>query len=132
MTSISGVSGTTAQTSTASSTTSNMVDYDTFLKLLVAEMKNQDPTNPMDSTEYVAQLANFSNVEQGVQINKKLDQLLQFSSISQAGSLIGRTLTSPDGTVTGTIQEVRVFDDGVIAVLDGGEQVVVGGGVTIS
>lgn len=132
MTSISGVTGTTAQTSAASAAASNMVDYNTFLKLLVAEMKNQDPTNPMDSTEYVAQLANFSNVEQGVQTNKKLDQLLQFSSISQAGSLIGRTLTSPDGDVTGTIKEVRIFNDGVVAVLEGGEQVVVGGGVTIS
>lgn len=132
MTSISGVTGTTAQTSAASAAASNMVDYNTFLKLLVAEMKNQDPTNPMDSTEYVAQLANFSNVEQGVQTNKKLDQLLQFSSISQAGSLIGRTLTSPDGDVSGTIKEVRIFNDGVVAVLEGGEQVVVGGGVTIS
>ena len=53
------------------------VDYQAFLRLLVAEMKNQDPTSPMESTDYVAQLATFSQVEQSVQANAKLDQILQ-------------------------------------------------------
>ena len=52
--------------------------------------------------------------------------------LQQAGSIIGRTLTTPDGEVTGKIKEVRVFDDGIVAVLESGDQVVVGGGVTIS
>lgn len=108
------------------------VDYDSFLKLLVAELKNQDPTEPMDATQYVSQLATFSNVEQSIQTNDKLDEILRAGFLQQAGSLIGRTLTSPDGTITGKIEEVRVFDDGIAAVLDNGEQVVVGGGVTIS
>ena len=54
------------------------VDYQAFLRLLVAEMKNQDPTSPMESTDYVAQLATFSQVEQSVQANAKLDQILFF------------------------------------------------------
>lgn len=126
----------TSATSTAStaavSNAKSRVDYDSFLRLLVAELKNQDPTEPMDSTEYVAQLATFSNVEQGIQTNAKLDDLISMGYLQQAGSIIGRTLTSPEGDVTGTIEEVRVFDDGIVAVLDNGEQVVVGGGVTIS
>ena len=127
------VSSATSATSTAavSNSTAN-VDYDSFLKLLVAELKNQDPTKPMESTEFVAQLATFSNVEQGIQTNNKLDDLISMGYLQQAGSIIGRTLTSPDGTVTGTIEEVRVFNDGIVAVLDNGEQVLVGGGVTIS
>ena len=64
-------------------------------------MKNQDPTSPMDSTQYVAQLAAFSQVEQSVQINSKLDQMLQSSALAQADSLIGRTITSADGKITG-------------------------------
>ena len=108
------------------------VDYNSFLKLLVAELKNQDPTEPMDATQYVAQLASFSNVEQAIQTNAKLDDLIQMSYLQQAGSIIGRTLTTPDGAVTGKIDEVRVFDDGIVAVLDNGEQVLVSGGVTIS
>lgn len=108
------------------------VDYQTFLRLLVAEMKNQDPTKPMESTEYVAQLAAFSNVEQSVQLNAKLDQMLSVSLISQAEALIGRVVTSPDGAVSGTVSEVKVYDDGLVAVLESGEQMVVSGGVTIS
>ncbi|MFU0505461.1 flagellar hook assembly protein FlgD [Pseudaminobacter sp. NGMCC 1.201702] len=107
------------------------VDYQSFLRLLVAEMKNQDPTNPMDSTQYVAQLASFSQVEQSVQINTKLDQLLQASSLSQAGALIGRTVASADGTLSGKVAEVRIMSDGIVAVLDNGESVVMGPGVVI-
>jgi flagellar basal-body rod modification protein FlgD len=107
------------------------VDYQSFLRLLVAEMKNQDPTNPMDSTQYVAQLASFSQVEQSVQINTKLDQLLQASSLSQAGALIGRTVASADGTLSGKVAEVRIMSDGIVAVLDSGESVVMGPGVVI-
>lgn len=108
------------------------VDYDSFLRLLVAEMKNQDPTNPMDSTQYVAQLAAFSQVEQSVQINSKLDNLLQSSTLSQADALIGRTVTSADGTVTGEVVEVRLTSGGVVAVLDTGETVDVGAGISIT
>ena len=108
------------------------VDYQSFLKLLVAEMKNQDPTSPMESTDYVAQLATFSQVEQSVQINNRLDQILQASVLSQAGSIIGRTVTSADGEITGTVAEVRLFSDGIIAVLDNDEEVPILPGVTIS
>ena len=58
--------------------------------------------------------------------------LLRSGYLSEAGSLIGRTLTTPDNAVSGTIEQVRVFDDGVVAVLNSGEEVVVSGGVTIS
>lgn len=108
------------------------VDYQSFLKLLVAEMKNQDPTNPMDSSDYVAQLATFSQVEQSVQINSKLDQLLQSSVLAQADSIIGRTLTSADGKISGVVEEVRLFSDGLIAVLADGQELPVLPGVVIS
>lgn len=109
----------------------NMVDYQAFLKLLVSQMKNQDPTNPMDSTDYVAQLATFSQVEQSVQMNKKLDQLLQASSLNQAGGLIGREIEAMDGSVSGRIEAVKVYSDGIIAVLEGGQEVAISPGVVI-
>jgi flagellar basal-body rod modification protein FlgD len=85
------------------------LDYNAFLRLLVEQMKNQDPTEPMDSTEYVAQLATFSNVEQSIQTNSSLNELLKASYLSQAGSIVGRTVTSHDGSVSGTVAEVRVW-----------------------
>ncbi|MBL8581133.1 MAG: flagellar hook assembly protein FlgD [Rhizobiaceae bacterium] len=107
------------------------VDYQSFLRLLVAQMKNQDPTNPMDSTQYVAQLASFSQVEQSVQINGKLDQLLQSSALSQADDLIGNQITSADGKTTGIVSEVRLTATGLVAVLQGGGEVTVTTGVTV-
>lgn len=119
----------TAATDSASKAS---VDYQSFLKLLVAQMKNQDPTDPMDSTQYMAQLAAFSQVEQSVQMNTKLDQMLQSSVLGQADALIGRTVTSADGAVSGKVEEVRLTSNGMVAVLAGGKEIVVGAGITIS
>ena len=116
----------------ASAIPQTTVDYQSFLKLLVAQMKNQDPTNPMDSTQYVAQLAAFSQVEQSVQMNTKLDQMLQSSTLEQAASIIGRTITSADGETTGKVAEVKLISNGIVAVLEGGTEVTVGPGVKIS
>ncbi|MER8624250.1 flagellar hook assembly protein FlgD [Mesorhizobium sp. M1143] len=112
-------------------TSKTAVDYQSFLKLLIAEMKNQDPTKPMDSTQYVAQLATFSQVEQSVQTNTKLDQIMQSSALSQADSLIGRSITSADGKTTGVVASVKLASNGVIAVLQNGTEVPVGAGVSI-
>lgn len=123
----------TASTSAAASASAKAtLDYDTFLTLLVQQMKNQDPTEPMDATEQIAQLATFSQVEQTIQTNKNLENLLQSSTLGQAGSMIGRTLTSADGTISGEIEQVKVYSDGLIALLDTGEEVVIGAGVIIS
>ncbi|AZO11691.1 MULTISPECIES: flagellar hook assembly protein FlgD [unclassified Mesorhizobium] len=117
--------------STTTATSKTAVDYQSFLKLLIAEMKNQDPTKPMDSTQYVAQLATFSQVEQSVQANTKLDQIIQSSALSQADALIGRSITSADGKTTGTVASVKLASSGLIAVLQNGTEVPVGTGVSI-
>ncbi|WP_082733927.1 flagellar hook assembly protein FlgD [Polycladidibacter hongkongensis] len=109
----------------------SFLDYQAFLKLFMASLKNQDPTKPMDTAEYMGQLAQFSNVEQAVQTNTKLAALLQQNSVDQAASLIGKTLTTADG-VTGTIKSIQIFSDGNVAVLEDGTKVIVGPGVTIS
>ncbi|MER9403045.1 flagellar hook assembly protein FlgD [Mesorhizobium caraganae] len=112
-------------------TSKTAVDYQSFLKLLIAEMKNQDPTKPMDSTQYVAQLATFSQVEQSVQTNTKLDQIMKSSALSQADALIGRSITSADGKTTGVVASVKLASSGLIAVLQNGTEVPVGAGVSI-
>lgn len=107
------------------------VDYQSFLRLLVAQMRNQDPTAPMDATQYVSQLATFSQVEQSVQINGKLEQMLQSSALAQADAIIGRNLTSADGTVSGKVVEVKLTSTGVTARLEGGGEIAVGPGVVV-
>ena len=75
---VTSIQSTTASTSTSSSasTTSAMGDYNTFLQLLIAQAKNQDPTNPTDPAQYVQQFAALSQVEQSVTANAKLDQII--------------------------------------------------------
>ncbi|RMF38691.1 MAG: hypothetical protein D6754_06925 [Alphaproteobacteria bacterium] len=62
-------------------------DFKTFLRLLTAQLRAQDPLNPADSTEFVAQLADFAGVEQQVQTNTKLDALVGALSDQQARGL---------------------------------------------
>ena len=124
--------GASTYASQSDAVSKTQVDYQSFLKLLVAQMKNQDPTNPMDSTQYMAQLASFSQVEQSVQMNQKLDQMLQSSTLAQADAIIGRMVTSADGETSGKVAEVRLISNGIVAVLEGGKEVVMGPGVKIS
>lgn len=121
--------------STSTTTAKSSVDYDTFLKLLIAQMRNQDPTNPTDPTEYMSQLAEFSQVEQAIQTNTKLDSLLSASALEQADGLIGRSLSfiSTEGnSVSGKIASISIVSGGAIATLTDGQSVYLGAGVTIS
>lgn len=117
---------------TAAAAKQTTLNYDNFLKLLLAQMKNQNPTDPMKSTEYMGQLATFSQVEQSVNINSKLDALLTSSTLSQAGNLVGHTVTSADKSVTGTVVSVQVANNGLLAHLDNGKDVPYEPGMTVS
>ena len=129
-TATSQTAATAAATKSATGIAASM-NADTFLTLLMTQLKNQDPTKPMDSTQYVAQLATFSQVEQSVQTNTKLDQIMQSSALSQADALIGRSITSADGKTTGVVASVKLASNGLIAVLQNGTEVPVGAGVSI-
>ena len=108
------------------------LDYDSFLTLLIAQLKNQDPTEPQDSAQYIAQLATFSNVEQSIKTNAKLDELMTTFALSQAEGLIGRTVTSADGSITGKVDSVKIITGGAVAVLEGGGEVPLDAGIRIS
>jgi flagellar basal-body rod modification protein FlgD len=125
----------TTSTGTTAAASSNGVDYNTFLQLLVAEMKNQDPTNPMDTSQYMSQFAQLSTVEQAMQTNTKLDALLSSQALSQADGLIGRTVSFTDSTgasFSGKIASVSINSDGSIATLENGTKVAIGPGLTLS
>ena len=122
----------TSSTSTAAASAAT-VDYNSFLKLLVAELQNQDPTSPADPTQYMSQLASFSAVGQTIQTNTKLDTLLTSSALTQAENTVGRTVTSADGNTTGTVTSVAIGTGGTVtATLATGQTVVMGSGVTVS
>ncbi len=70
-------------------------DLESFLLLLVTQLKNQDPLSPMDSNQFAAQLAQFATVEQAIKTNKSLDDLIGISKAGQAAaavSYLGKTI----------------------------------------
>ncbi|KAF2990632.1 flagellar hook assembly protein FlgD [Methylocystis sp. MJC1] len=123
-------SKTPATTQTAS--TSGLDNYNAFLQLLVTQLRNQDPTKPMDPTQTVTQLATFASVEQSVQGNQLLTSLLESSRLDQAANAIGKTVTSADGSVKGTIKSMSIGSSGLVATLTSGATVAIGAGVSIS
>lgn len=97
--------GTTAAASALSQQAagSKNLDKEAFLKLLVAQLKNQDPLQPQENSEFVAQLAQFSSLEQTMGINSRLDTLTlqsQGLSNSQVVSLVGQTVTVEGNSVS--------------------------------
>ena len=118
-----------AKTAPASKSSLN---YDAFLQLLIAQMRNQDPTEPVDPTTQMAQLATFSQVEQAIKTNAKLDAMLTSAALSQADGIIGRTITSADGNTSGEAVALTVGAEGAVAILKDGTEVPLGAGVKIS
>jgi flagellar basal-body rod modification protein FlgD len=100
-----GASSSTSATGSTSSTsgTSAADLQNTFLQLLVAQLKNQDPTNPMDSSQMTSQLAQISTVQGISQLNTSLTSLstqLAAGQQSQAALLIGSTVLAPGSSIT--------------------------------
>jgi flagellar basal-body rod modification protein FlgD len=101
-----------------------------FLKLLVAQMRNQDPSNPMDSSQMMAQTATFSQVEKLEELATQNAAMLVLQEASTAGAMVGRTATYTDSDgskVTGKISAVRLAqaNQEAVAVI-GGKDVPVG------
>src|ERR1700749_1253918 len=106
-------SSATSSISTTASAAPNSLSYNDFLTLLMSELKNQDPTQPMDPGQMVSQLATVSQVGQSVQTNTTLSSLLTSQALSQAEMLVGQKITSSDGTTSGTVASVNVSGTGV-------------------
>jgi flagellar basal-body rod modification protein FlgD len=97
-----------ASTDSASSDKTRQLGKQDFLKLLMAQLQNQDPLKPMDDTQMIAQMAQFSALEATQQLQQTIQQSNNVQTIFQAGALIGKYIqanesdgTSTTGAVTG-------------------------------
>src|SRR5574344_3106441 len=84
-------------------TASQQLGKDDFLKLLITQLSNQDPTNPMENTEFVAQMAQFSSLEQMTNMSTGFDRLSSMLTSNNAVNTIGKTvdLNIGDAQTTG-------------------------------
>jgi flagellar basal-body rod modification protein FlgD len=96
----------TATSSSTSSTSNDQMGKDTFLKLLVAQLKYQDPSNPADATQFLSQTAQFSVVEKLADLTTLDQQMLTASQSQSAAGLIGKQISWTDSsnkTQTGVV-----------------------------
>src|SRR3954463_768243 len=110
---------TTATTATAAPSSTKKADpvlgKDDFLKLMVAQMKNQDPMNPADDKDNIAQMAQFSSLEQITNLATATQDLANKMSLTQNIGLLGHTVTytGANGTaVSGTVDGMNLDKTG--------------------
>ncbi|NIM06540.1 MAG: hypothetical protein GTO55_08935 [Armatimonadetes bacterium] len=110
-----GISGSVVPPSSDSTSAPRELGKDAFLNLLVTQIRFQDPLAPLEDREFIAQLAQFSSLEQMQYVNDNLVVLAQMQAISQAASLIGKHVTTKAGangeTISGLVDAV-LFEGG--------------------
>ena len=96
----------------------NDLGKDAFLKLLIAQLTHQDPTNPMQDTQFVSQLAQYSGIEQQMTMNKNLETMIMQQSLSTAAQA-----TALIGSIIGYTDEEGLYKMGQVVFIDivGGE-----------
>jgi len=101
-----------------------------YMKLLVTQLQNQNPLEPLDNKDMSAQLAQFSQLQQTENLNTSFSKVLESVQRSYASSLIGKEVSfktqAADGdieTQTGEVEEVTIADDGAILLIVDGQQV---------
>jgi len=91
--------------------TNSFSDKNSFLLLLVNELRNQDPTAPTDEKQTLSQLAQFSQLEQIQNLNTTLSSTASFTQVAQSAALIGKTVstaTDTDPGISGVVSSVSL------------------------
>lgn len=97
---------------------------DEFLRLLIAQLRQQDPLQPVNDREFIAQLAQFSALEQMQNVAAAVEELARRQEVTAALGLVGRTVTVLDADgkqVTGAVEAVRSTRAGIALVVGGKE-----------
>ena len=117
-----GAGASTGTDGGAITSTSTSADKDMFLQLLVAQMRYQDPSNPTDSSEFLAQTAQFTALEKMQEVADQTAQLVALQVAFGASSMVGKTVsyTGADGvSTTGQVGSVRFEATGPVLQVDG-------------
>lgn len=93
----------------------NELGKEDFLLLMIQQLQNQDPLEPMKNEEFISQLAQFNSLEQMQNLNKTMESLGNLQILSQTASMVGRTveaIDTGDKTISGLVKSVE-FKNGV-------------------
>lgn len=99
--------------SSATSLKTNNLGMEDFIKILLTQLTYQDPLKPMDNQEFMAQMAQFTSLEQTQQLNEKISTLISNQAALQSVGLIGKTVDifTSTGTLTGTVAALSLAGD---------------------
>jgi flagellar basal-body rod modification protein FlgD len=129
---ISNVANTSSASSTPSSSASSAsgtLNQQQFLQLLTAQLKAQDPLNPVSATDFTSQLAQLNTVSGLQQLNTSIQQMLQLQQLGQGAALMGKTVTytgtGSSSSGQGVVQGITV-QNGQLQVQVGGQAVPIG------
>jgi flagellar basal-body rod modification protein FlgD len=91
----------------------NSLGMEDFLKILLTQLTYQDPLKPMDNQQFMAQMAQFTSLEQTQQLNTKIETLITNQAALQSVGLIGKTVdvNTATGLVTGTVSALSLSGD---------------------
>jgi flagellar basal-body rod modification protein FlgD len=96
-----------------------------FLRLFIAQLKAQNPLNPQEGHEFIAQLAQFTSLEQLMNLNTSFSDMLKYQQLLGGGELIGKNAsyigTGSDGNPHGVISGIKINDGAITAVIGGKE-----------
>jgi flagellar basal-body rod modification protein FlgD len=113
---------TPSTTGTTVSRTDNGLGQDDFLQLMMLQLKNQDPLNPSDPTQYLSELANFSTLEQETNIAASSQQSATEQSTAAALGLLGHTVSYTDSsgaTQSGSVTKIDFTSSGPTLTIGG-------------
>ena len=118
-------------------TGNNELGQDVFLQLMITQLQNQDPLDPMDNSEFLSQQAMFTQVNTLQEMNENLTSygdallsmngsMLNSSTLNQATSLVGKEVTAinpenKDETITGVVESVKISENGLKFTINGQE-----------
>ncbi|GLS04389.1 flagellar hook capping protein [Chitiniphilus shinanonensis] len=105
--------GAVAASPTQTSSSVGSLGQDDFLKILMTQLTYQDPLKPMDNQQFIAQMAQFTTLEQTRLLNEKMDSFLSSQGVLQAFGLIGKNIeySSPSGLISGKVVAIN-FENG--------------------
>lgn len=104
----------------ASNLQASSLGMEDFLKILLTQLTYQDPLKPMDNQEFMAQMAQFTSLEQTQQLNNKIETLITNQAALQSVGLIGRTvdITVSDGKLSGTVKALSLSGDAPLLTIE--------------
>jgi len=125
------VKGTGAPSGTQSTTNKNAFNLkpEDFIKMMVTQLQNQDPTAPTKNEDLLAQMSQIGQLQSSTTLTDSLKTMVLQNQIGSAGNLIGKTvegLDDQDDSVKGIVNSVRVEDNNVVLELDNGNKVQLG------